>query len=84
MAKYLIKTVETYRCDTENEAKNFIESQKNGGQYTLSKYTSETKEVKEKGEVVDSYQLVSLTKVFDNAKDPMGSIDTIHYGDVEE
>ncbi len=70
MSKYLVSTVETYRVDTEAEATNAIEEAKNDSSYTLSKYTSEHKERKSKGEVIDEYWKLSLTKLFNDIKEP--------------
>ena len=68
--KYLIKTVETYRVANESEAKQLIESAKNDRSYTLSKYSSEYKCSKDKGEVVDEWYRVILTKDFCNEREP--------------
>ena len=68
--RYLIQTVETYRADTEAEAKGVIEEAKAAGEYVLAKYSSEKKEVKSKGEVIDEYYKVTLTKVFTDIKAP--------------
>lgn len=68
--RYLIQTVETYRADTEAEAQGIITEAKQAGEYTLTKYTSEKKEVKAKGEVIDEYYKVALTKVFTDIKEP--------------
>ncbi len=68
--RYLIQTVETYRADTEAEAQGVIAEAKAAGEYTLTKYASEKKEVKAKGEVIDEYFKVSLTKVFTSIKEP--------------
>lgn len=68
--RYLIQTVETYRADTETEAKGVIEEAKSAGEYTLTKYSSEKKEVKAKGEVIDEYYKVTLTKFFTDIKSP--------------
>ena len=38
--------------------------------FELGKYSSEYKEVKAKGEVVDSFYKISLTKHFNNIKEP--------------
>lgn len=70
MSKYLISTCETYRVDSELAAKQAIEEAKNNNSFTLLKYTSEYKEKKLKGEVVDSYYKVTLTKVFNDIKEP--------------
>lgn len=71
--KYLIKTVETYRADSEKEALEIIDDAKKDSSFELTKYTSETKPIKEGGEIVDEYRLISLYKTFDNAKEPMGN-----------
>lgn len=75
MSKYLVTTVETYRVDTESNVKELIEKAKKAPGFTLTKYTSEYKEVKQKGEVIDDYYKVSLTKAFNNIKDPDVEID---------
>lgn len=74
MAKYLVSTVETYRVDKENEVEIMLEQAKNASEYELTKYTSEKKEVKQKGEVVDSYYKVSLFKAFNDIKDPYSDV----------
>ena len=68
--RYLIQTVETYRADTEVEAQGIITEAKEAGEYTLTKQVSEKKEVKAKGEVVDEYYKVTLTKLFTDIKEP--------------
>ena len=68
--KYLIKTVETYRVANETEAKQLIESAKKDRSYTLSKYSSEYKCSKSKGEIVDEWYRVVLTKDFCSEKEP--------------
>lgn len=73
MSKYLIQTTEMYRVDSESEAKNLIEDAKTSSIYELKKYTSEYKERKQKGEVVDAWWKVVLTKTFTDEKEPMGS-----------
>ena len=68
--KYLLKTVETYRVATEDEAKKLIEDAKKDRNFTLVKYLSEMKEQKSKGEVIDSWYRVTLTKAFTDEKEP--------------
>ena len=70
MSKYLINVTEVYRVDTESEAKELIESAKNASEYQLVKYTSEHKERKAKGEVIDEYTKVQLVKRFTDEKEP--------------
>lgn len=69
MSKYLISAVETYRVDTEAEATKTIEEAKNDNSYVLGKYTSEHKTRKSKGEVIDEYWKLSLTKIFNDIKE---------------
>ena len=82
MSKYLIQTVETYRADTESEAEQLIADAKASSEYELKKHNAEKKEIKQKGEVVDEYWKVSLTKKFTDEKEPIGST-TITYDNSE-
>lgn len=68
--KYLLTTTEVYRVESENEAKKMIEEAKEDNHFILKKYTSEYKEKKQKGEVIDTYWKVSLVKTFTNEKEP--------------
>ena len=70
MSKYLIKTVETYRTDSEAEANELIESAKDDPRYEVIKSTIETRTLKAKGEIVDEWKRVSITKVFTEEKEP--------------
>lgn len=68
--KYLITVVETYRIDDESEVEVAIAEAKEDPNFTLTKYNREYKERKAKGEVVDSWYKLSLTKVFTDEKEP--------------
>jgi len=68
--RYLLTVTEVYRVNSEEEALQMIEDARNDNQYILSKYNSQYKERKQKGEVVDSYWKVSLTKEFTSEKEP--------------
>lgn len=68
--QHLLKTVETYRVATEAEAKQIIEEAKKNRNYSLIKYLSEYKSQKVKGEIVDEWYRVTLTKSFNEEKDP--------------
>lgn len=63
----LLNTVETFRVDTEEEAKELIEEMKEkavDGGYIVTNYSSTYKEKKAKGEVIaDGYQ-VKVTKQY--------------------
>ena len=76
--KYLINVVETYRVDTEAEADQLIEDAKSVG--NLSKYSCVYKEKKQKGEVVEDWYRVTLTKTFNDEKEP-DSVIHISYED---
>jgi hypothetical protein len=74
MANYLIKTTEIYRCDSEAEAKNLIEEAKQNSLYTVTKSSSEIRTLKQKGEVVDEWRRVTITKAFAEEKEPYGQV----------
>ena len=72
--KYLCEVTEKYRVDSESEAKAFIEEQKQNNAYSMKKYSSELKERKQKGEIVDQWYQVTLVKTFNDPKDPIEEI----------
>lgn len=72
MGKYLLETSEKYRVDSESEVATLLNEAKNDGRYILAKYSSVKKETKVKKEIVDEYFVVTLTKKFDDAKEPTG------------
>lgn len=76
--KYLISTTEIYRADNEAEAVQLIEDAKKDSHFILSKYSSQYKERKQKGEVVDSWYQVSLKKTFTDEKEPEFSTHIIY------
>lgn len=76
--KYLCEVTEKYRIDSENEAKAFIEEQKKENRYALKKYSSELKERKQKGEIVDSWYQVVLIKSFNDPKEPVEEIEVTY------
>ena len=76
--KYLINTTETYRVDSETEAEELIAQAKSAKEYELAKYTREYKEKKSKGEVVDSWMKVVLTKKFTDEKEPERTVEVAY------
>lgn len=60
----ILKVVETYRADSEDEVNDLIENAKADSSFDLAKYSSEYKEKKSKGDVVDSGWVTQLTKVY--------------------
>ena len=64
----LIKTVDTYRVNDEEEAVQLIEEFKNNQlteNYTLNKSGYVLKNKKSKGEIIDSWAMVTLERVFE-------------------
>lgn len=70
MAKYLLGVTESYRVDTEQEVETLLEKAKEDKGYKLAKYSSQKKELKAKGEVIDEWYKVTLTKEFTSEKEP--------------
>lgn len=70
---YLIKATNTYRVPTVQDVLDLRETlEKYPGELTSFKYT--TKYIKQKGEIVEEYQLVTATIQFDDEKEPASSI----------
>ena len=70
MSVYLCSTVETYRADYEHEADELINFARESKLYDLKKSNVQKKEIKAKGEIVDEFFLVSLTKNVQDPKNP--------------
>lgn len=68
--KFLLKTQEVYRFDSDAEATAFIEEEKENPLWIIKKSNVELKEIKSKGEVIDSYYKVTIDKIFNNEKEP--------------
>lgn len=69
---YLLKTQEVYRVDDEAAAKQLIEDAKHDGAGDLVKYSCDYHERKSKGEVIDFWYRVTLTRQFSDEKEPGG------------
>ena len=67
---YLIKATNVYRVDSVNEALHLREELEKMMPCELSSFKYTHKDVKVKGEIVDSYELVSATLVFQSEKEP--------------
>lgn len=74
MSKYLVTVTETYRVDSEAEVEIMLEAAKHAPEYTLVKYNCESKEHKAKGEVVDTWNRLTLVKEFNEEKNPDSEI----------
>lgn len=78
MSRYLISTCEVYRVGNEGEAKRLIEESKQAKEYSLTKYMSEYKNRKAKGEIIDEFYKVTLTKTFNDIKEPDTYVDVTY------
>lgn len=76
--KYLTSVVETYRLPNEEAVKVFLEELKQDPTFTVAKYTSQKKERKQKGEIVDEWVRFSVTKLFNDEKEPDREISVIY------
>jgi len=68
--KYLVNVVETYRVENETEVATMIDEAKKDSHFTLVKHVSEKKTKKSKGEIIDEYYKVTLTKAFNDINLP--------------
>lgn len=68
--KYLIENTAVYRLDSLPEVEAFHQELKEDKTGELTSFSYKTKEVKEKGEIVDTYYLVTAKQIFNNAKEP--------------
>lgn len=75
MSVYLYSTVENYRVDSEHEADDLMAQARESKLYDLKKSSVQKKEVKVKGEIVDEFFLVSLTKAIQDPKNPEIQVD---------
>lgn len=72
---YLTTTTETYRVNTEEEAKQLIEDKKRESIGVVTKYSSVYRCKKVKGEIEDEFYRVSITQEFQSEKEPYDIIE---------
>jgi hypothetical protein len=77
--KYLLTSTDTYRVDTVQEVEDLHETLKASPNFILAAFSYKTKQIKQKGEVIDEYQVVTAKKVFTEEKEPTVKT-TIEYG----
>lgn len=73
--KHLIKTTETYVLSNENDVEKFLDTLKDDPLFELSKYSSTKKVIKEKGEIIDEYIKLDITRVFNQEKEPCKKVE---------
>lgn len=67
---YLISVTEIYRLPTVNDVERLHQKLKEDSYFTLSSFSYKTKQIKQKGEIIDEYQLVTVKKLFNDEKEP--------------
>ena len=72
MGCYTLKTTTTYRVSTVDEALRLREFLQKNCVGELTSFTYTTKYIKEKGQIVEEYQVVKATISIDNEKEPDG------------
>jgi len=68
--EYLISAVNTYRVHTVGDVEELHERLKNDPNFELVAFSYTTKFIKQKGEVVDEYQVVKAKMTFTDEKFP--------------
>lgn len=76
--KFLLNSVDTYRVETVEEVERLHEALKNDTNFTLISFSYKTKEIKIKGEVVETYQVVSAKKMFTEEKNPEVQVEIVY------
>lgn len=70
MSKYLITKTSTFRVDSEEEAKKFLEELKESCNGIILKHSIEYKERKAKGEIIDSWYRLTVKAAINDEKEP--------------
>ena len=73
MVKYLVKTTMTYRVATVDEVEQLHDDLINNENFSLVGFGYKTKVIKQKGEIVEEYQLVTATVTINDEKEPEDS-----------
>lgn len=84
MIKYLLDTTVTYKVSTIEDVKKVHAEMRSNPNYSLVAFSYKTKEVKEKGEVVDEYQVITAKLVINSEKEPENANIDIYIGDMPE
>jgi len=83
VSKFLLKTTEEYWLSDITTVESFhkeLQQDAVNQDYQLTGFAYTEKPIKEGKEVIDSYFIVKVTKVFDDAKEPEGvPMETVTY-----
>lgn len=78
--KYLLKAVDTYRVATVDDVETLHQEFLDDPSFDLVAFSYKTKYIKQKGEIIDEYQIVSATKVFTDEKEPDRIVSVLYEG----
>ena len=81
MIKYLLDTTVTYRVSTIEDVKKIHAEMQSNPNYSLVAFSYKTKAIKEKGDIVDEYQVITAKLVINVEKEPEDSVTDIYIGD---
>jgi hypothetical protein len=68
--RYLLKAVDTYRVATVSDVEKLHDELLEDSTFDLVAFSYKTKYIKQKGEIIEEYQVVSATKMFTDEKEP--------------
>lgn len=77
---YLLKAVDTYRVATVADVEVLHEELLQDPTFDLTAFSYKTKYIKEKGQVVEEYQVVAATKIFTDEKEPERTVSVSYEG----
>ena len=73
--KYLIKTVHTWVVPSVDDVERLHQELLDDPKFQVTTFSYKTKQIKAKGEVVEEYQVVTATLVFNEEKNPDTFVD---------
>ena len=82
MSIYLVKTTDVYRVDSVGEVEQFHKDLKGDAHFELESFAYQQKQVKQKGEIVDEYCLVTVKKKFNDPKEPTSDVSISYNSDI--
>ena len=82
MSIYLVKTTDVYRVDSVGEVEQFHKDLKGDPHFELESFAYQQKQVKQKGEIVDEYCLVTVKKKFNDPKEPTSDVSIDYNSDI--
>ena len=68
--RYLLTTTEKYRVETVAEVEALHEEFLKDNRFTLNSFGYVTKYIKEKGDIIGEYQVITVKKTFNEENDP--------------